>query len=378
MMKELFDPIQDKLISMVLFDPIEKDNLSKIDFRVFFEKTNKKKIQKEWKVGNQAFHKNLDFVVGITEAINLFDQGKYRQMFIQTTEEKIHLIKKQEKIKIRRTAEKIKTPSLLHNRKKRQCYQEGVPVPFLIRQGLMNQSGQIQAKQQFKFRQINRFLELVLPFFEDQLKQGKKRISCLDIGCGKAYLTFALYDQIAQMGFDSIEFIGIDRKEEVIKNNQNLARDLGFHHLQFVCTNIAEYSRNHPIDVVIALHACDIATDEAIALGINQQAQALFLAPCCHQNLLHQIKNQHMHAFLKYGILKERFSALLTDALRAGHLEQLGYQVEIIEFVDREDSLKNLMIRAVKQVNPKERSIEKELLELKKLFQVHPWLDQKS
>jgi len=188
------------------------------------------------------------------------------------------------------------------------------------------------------------------------------------------------YPQVAKTGllkkldFKEIKFIGLDLKSDVVISNQQIAKRLQLEGLEFLNINADDYRSNMPIDLVIALHACDCATDIAIKLATKWQTKILFLAPCCHQYLNKQIKCEEFQSLLKYGIFKERFSALLTDALRVSHLEDRGYNCDVIEFVDREDSLKNVLIKAIYSEN-KNRAKNTKSENLKNLFHIKPWLD---
>ncbi len=238
-------------------------------------------------------------------------------------------------------------PLLEHNRKKAYILPEGEPQEFLIALGVMNKEGRVYREKYDKFKQINRFLEIVLELLP---KETDRPLCIVDFGCGKAYLTFALYSVLKTRG---VQMIGIDRKEKVMQECNALAARLGYQGqshqgLTFVCGDIAAFKRDEPVDLVLALHACDTATDAAIAQACRLQARAICVAPCCQHELLHQIKKEALPLVLKHGLLRERFSALVTDALRSEILEQLGYKTDLVEFIDPEHTPKNLLIRAVR------------------------------
>lgn len=367
---EIFLNVKDQFISAVLSTPEDDPSLPKIKFQIFHTK-NGSFIQKNFMVSNQAFHENYPLHEGFVMIEQEF-KNHYRQLHIKLVDEEIQYIKNGKKIKKIIFKNKQNSLNIFHNRKKNCHYSEGEIIPFLVETDVMSSDGKVKAKMQSKFRQINKFLEIVEKTFVDIFKT-KTSIHLVDIGCGKAYLTFALYDLLKKIGFEEIILLGIDQKVDVMKKNEEIAKKLGMTGLSFVAIDANCYQSAKKIDGVVALHACDNATDMAIRLALKWQAKAIFLAPCCHQYLLKQIDNDEFKPLLKYGILKERFSALLTDALRANYLENAGYTVDLIEFVDREDSLKNILIRAVLPSHPK-KSLE-ERTSLKKMFKITPWLD---
>ena len=244
------------------------------------------------------------------------------------------------------------------NRSKNYIIKEGTKVPFLQALGVMTDAGKVVATKYDKFRQINRFLETLDDVLPAVLQERKGQeggaaslaqpLQVLDFGSGKSYLTFAV-----QYFFESVKNIpcqitGVDLKEDVVKNCADLARRLDIKNLDFVCGDIAAYKGINP-DIVITLHACDTATDYALHYAIQKKAKAILSVPCCQKEINLQLKkdsNKDLAPLLKYGILRERFSALMTDAVRAELLEERGYSVQLLEFIDMEGTPKNLMIRA--------------------------------
>jgi len=242
-----------------------------------------------------------------------------------------------------------------HNRKKNYCLPEGEPVPFLVELGVMTAQGKVVAAKYDKFRQINRYLE----FVEDIVPSlpSDRELSIIDFGCGKSYLTFALYYYLHEVkGFD-VRITGLDLKEDVIRNCGELAKRFGYEKLQFLHGDIASYEGDENasgknkmhVDMVVTLHACDTATDYALEKAIKWGARVIFCVPCCQHELNKQISCEELAPILKYGLLKERISALLTDGLRANMLEEAGYRTQILEFIDMEHTPKNILIRAVRQ-----------------------------
>ena len=236
--------------------------------------------------------------------------------------------------------------NMSHDRKKKYVLEEGVPVPFLQDLGVMTQDGKIVHAKFDKFRQINRFLE----FIEDILPalSREREITILDFGCGKSYLTFAMYYYLKELKGYDVNIIGLDLKEDVIKKCNGLAQKYGYDKLHFLHGDIADYEGLQKVDMVVTLHACDKATDYALAKAVEWDAQVILSVPCCQHELNSQIHNELLEPVLKYGILKERISALLTDGIRAELLEAKGYSTQILEFIDMEHTPKNLLIRAVK------------------------------
>ena len=232
-----------------------------------------------------------------------------------------------------------------HNRKKQYILEEGTMVPFLRDLGVMTEEGKIVRTKFDKFRQINRFLE----FIEDilpQLDKGRE-VTILDFGCGKSYLTFAMYYYLHELKQYDIRIIGLDLKTEVIRHCNELSKKYGYEKLTFLEGDIADYEGVDRVDMVVTLHACDTATDYALAKAVGWHAKVILSVPCCQHEINGQIANDVLKPILKHGLLKERFSAIVTDALRAEYLEREGYEVQVLEFIDMEHTPKNILIRAI-------------------------------
>ena len=249
------------------------------------------------------------------------------------------------------------------NHRKNYLLPEGKPVPFLVLLGIMNDEGKVISSRYDKFRQINRFLEFIddiLPEFEDKTKAGEP-IRIADFGCGKSYLTFAVHYFLTQVRHINCEIEGLDLKEEVIKYCNDMAQKLNLKGLIFHTGNIADYSGAHSPDIVITLHACDTATDYALQYAIERGARAILSVPCCQHQINTQLQTRgkaggatgevpaEFEPLLKWGIIREKFSSLVTDALRGEWLEQQGYKVQMLEFIDMEHTPKNILIRAIKK-----------------------------
>lgn len=252
--------------------------------------------------------------------------------------------------------------ALSHNRKKEYILPSDKPVPFLVDLGVQTKEGKVVKAKYDKFRQINRFLE----FIRDILPQlpRERRISVLDFGCGKSYLTFAMYYYLKVMNGLDVEIIGLDLKEEVIEKCNALKEQYGYDDLQFLVGDISQYEGKTEVDMVVTLHACDTATDYALAKAVKWNAKVILSVPCCQHELNRQISCQTLQPVLKHGLLKERMSAVLTDGIRAALLERAGYEVQILEFIDMEHTPKNILLRCVKnaRMRPKKDENVEEML----------------
>ena len=255
---------------------------------------------------------------------------------------------------------------ILPAKKKNYLLPEGRPVPFLVLLGIMNDEGKVISSRYDKFRQINRFLEFIddiLPEFTDKTTSGKP-LRIADFGCGKSYLTFAVHYYLTEIRHIPCEIEGLDLKKEVITYCNDMAKKLGLQNLIFHTGNIADYSGQHNPDIVITLHACDTATDYALKYAVERGARAILSVPCCQHQINTQLQKQdkataseippEFTALLKWGIIREKFSSLVTDALRGEWLEQQDYKVQMLEFIDMEHTPKNILIRAVKKSTGKD------------------------
>ncbi len=374
MMNELKQVLQEQLnidfLSATLSNPRQKDGATKIKVRPLL-KDNKLIFQLESFAGNQAFHKNAE----ANEAVELIlsHMENMKQMQLETrTEIYTILVSKKGKVTIKKKLQKCQKEAadLSHNRKKKYVLEEGTLVPFLRDLGVMTEEGKIVHSRFDKFKQINRFLE----FIEDilpQLDKGRE-LTILDFGCGKSYLTFAMYYYLHELKEYDIRIIGLDLKKDVIRHCNELAEKYGYEKLKFLEGNIADYTGVDKVDMVVTLHACDTATDFALAKAVGWDAKVILSVPCCQHELNRQIENETLAPVLKYGLIKERMAALITDALRAEYLEREGYEAQILEFIDMEHTPKNILIRAVKTGKKKENG---EALEAcKKALHLDPML----
>ena len=295
-----------------------------------------------------AFHENVEEKKACE--ILLEYMGNMRQMQMETQRaDYTVLVSKKGKVTIKSKIKKggKKKIDMSHDRKKKYVLEEGVPVPFLQDLGVMTQDGKIVRAKSDKFRQINRFLE----FIEDilpELDKGRE-LTILDFGCGKSYLTFAMYYYLHELKEYDIRIIGLDLKKEVIRHCNELSEKYGYEKLRFLEGDIADYTGVNKVDMVVTLHACDTATDYALAKAVGWDAKVILSVPCCQHELNRQIRNEILEPVLRYGLLKERMAALITDGLRAQYLEREGYEAQILEFIDMEHTPKNILIRAVKR-----------------------------
>ncbi len=236
--------------------------------------------------------------------------------------------------------------SLEHNRSKKYLLSEGTPVPFLVDLGVMTKEGKVVNSRYDKFRQINRYLEFVEDIC-DKLDTSKP-VTIIDFGCGKSYLTFALYYYLVELKKIKARIIGLDLKSDVIAECNRLRKKYRYEHLQFIEGDIESFEGVDHVDMVITLHACDTATDYAIYKAIKWGADVIMAVPCCQHELNRLKQHSSLSAVSKYGILKERMSAIFTDAMRANIMTKMGYETQILEFIDMEHTPKNLLIRGVK------------------------------
>lgn len=335
---------------------------------------NELKYQFEYIYDKNVEHKNLNKIDSINEIDNLL-KTYFKQALINTLESDYHiLVSKSGVAKINKKSATKKFEEISHNRKKKYILNEGEVTSFLVELGIMTAGGKVINSKYDKFKQINRYLELVsdcIPYLDKN-----KTIRIIDFGCGKAYLTFALYDfLVLKMGYN-VEIVGLDLKENVIKFCSNLAKKLNYDDLRFVQGDIKGFNEFENVDMVISLHACNTATDDALATAVNWGAKVILAVPCCQHELLKKIKNKKMVPLLKYGIIKEKLSSLLTDSLRANVLEIMGYRTQVLEFIDMEHTPKNIMIRAFFEDISNVDKVVEEYKEFKKEWQISPYIEE--
>lgn len=342
----LEDYLNEKLVQMILSNPRSKDGAKKIQIRPMLLKGVLIFQASEYK-NNQVFHHNLTGEEVPERVAEWMEQ--MRQLEVEHQQGKVHaLVSKKGKVTVKTSKHACtkKQVDLSHNRAKKYILDPEVKVPFLVDLGVQTKEGKIVNSRYDKFRQINRFLE----FIEDILPAlpRDREVVILDFGCGKSYLTFAMYYYLHELKKYDIRIVGLDLKTEVIAHCNQLKEAYGYEKLTFLAGDIADYEGVDQVDMVVTLHACDTATDYALDKAIRWGAKVILSVPCCQHEVNGQIENEWLQPVLKYGLLKERMSALITDAIRANLLEEAGYQVQILEFIDMEHTPKNILIRGVK------------------------------
>ncbi len=331
------------------------------------------KGKKVWQMSlytdKQAFQENLKTLSELKNRIQELFETKYKQLNFFGSEEDIEMkVSKKGKLFVStRKHSLINIQAEEHNRTKNRLLPENEKIPPLIDMGVMTKDGKIIHSQMDKFRQINKFLEMV----DDTLKNWtKSTITVIDFGCGKSYLTFVLYYYLTAIKKLNAKVIGLDLKEEVIEKCNIVAEKYGYKNLSFQIGDINGFKPTEEIDMVVSLHACDTATDYALYNAITWNVPIILSVPCCQHEINAQIKNA-WPIMTKYGLIKERFSALLTDAIRANLLESEGYSVQVMEFIPMEHTAKNVLIRAIKKGK---KTPSKEVQDLCKQFGINPTL----
>lgn len=366
----IFDKIQNGVIS----NPVKKGE--GIPNKVKLERIklkDKEYIQFSTFVDNKNIHENIAEADALEKILSVMQNG-FKQAVIKGNNCATVLMNKKQEFKITGVKENVDFcySAKEHNSTKNYILQNGVYVDWMYKLGLMDKDGNIHSHKQKKFRQINKFLEML----SDVEAQIPENSVIVDMGCGKSYLTFAMYHYFNIIKNKNIKIMGYDLKKDVVDYCNKLTKDFEFKNLRFYAQDIAEVDNDDKkISMIITLHACDIATDIAMYHGIRWNCKAIMSVPCCQHELMGQIKNETMDIMLKHGILKERFSALLTDSIRAEILEIAGYKTSVMEFIDMEHTPKNIMIRAVKRDNAKvDNNRVKKLEELIKAYNVNPYL----
>ena len=317
----------------------------------------------------QVFHKNVDEKEMERVCVaSLNDNFLQLNVWAVSSEAQIKLTRKRKvlfdvkKADNKRMAEEVKT----NNRKKNYILEEGRVIEPLTDMGVFTKEGKIVNSMYDKYKQINRFIEII----DDELKKKIiTHLNIIDFGCGKSYLTFIVYYYLTAIKKIKVNMIGLDLKEDVIKKCNKAAEKYGYENLSFELGDINGYNAPFKVDMVITLHACDMATDFALYNAINWGANYIFSVPCCQHELNSQIKSEKFSLMTRYGIIKERFSALVTDAIRGNLLEYMGYNVNLLEFVDLSHTPKNILIRAVKNPDKKEDVKKKAMDEVRKMME---------
>lgn len=330
-------------------------------------------IQFEYQYERVMKHKNLQRDEAMQELVALLDSFRQGQFQLKFSDVQFQLSKKF-KVTFKERQTTAKQVQLTHNREKQYVLPLHEPVPFLIRLGVQSEDGNVKRQKYDKFKQINRFLE----FIEDSIKHlpTDRTIRILDFGSGKSYLTFALYHFLHEMKGYDVHITGLDLKKEVIEECAGIARDLGYERLEFLVGDINEYEGESAVDMVVTLHACDVATDMALARAVRWGAQVILSVPCCQKELNRQLDAKPLDVMLQHGLIKERFASLVTDSIRAELLGFVGYEAQLLEFIDMEHTPKNILIRAF--LTNREASAEERAryMAFKSLLGADPFLER--
>lgn len=308
----------------------------------------KSEHQLQWtaRVGTQETHENLSVRASLLRVAQLFPQV-FREANLLTTASDFQFRSRDgASVKATEKAAQRTPPPVTHNRKKQYLIPEDHPCPFLEAIGVMTAEGRVRASMSHKFHQINRFLELVHDIIPDLPPDGQLRV--VDFGSGKSYLTFALHHLLVNVQQREVRILAIDQNADVIETCRGLCERLQLDGIEFAAQPISAVEQTEPVHLAVALHACDGATDQALAQAVRWQSDVILAVPCCQHEVAKSIQSEPLDLLLRHGILKERFAALATDALRAAALESAGYRTQIIEFIDLDHTPKNLLIRAVK------------------------------
>lgn len=340
-------------VKAVFSKPVSKsvETASRIEIRPVVI-SEQKRLQRTQRIGNQEHHDNFSPEQAVEQLAGLVPQN-FRDAFFRSQTEECTLrtsrkgIGRIDRKPIKPTdGESPQNVSLDHNRSKAYLISEGVPVPFLVETGIMTSAGKVRSKHFRKFRQINRYLE----FIADAIKKipNHETLHIVDFGCGKSYLTFATEYLLTSVLKRPCQLVGLDLRKDVVATSQKIAQELKLQNVAFQQTSIDRYDTDRPVHVAISLHACDTASDDALAAAISWKADAILAAPCCHHELAFGLSRQVVPLISQHGILHERYAAMATDALRAKLLEACGYETQVIEFIEMEHTPRNLMIRAIR------------------------------
>ena len=376
---------EDKLIKIVFSDK-QNGDFNKAIIKPIVLKSGKN-IQIESFKDNKAFHKNID-LNNLEELENILKEyiENFKQILLQIEASDISFIRKKDNFTKKEKQSNLVKSSNEHNKKKQYILNEGDKIDFLIELGLMSVDGKILKASYNKFKQINKYLEFIDDVIEE-LKTKKlitNHINVLDFGCGKSYLTFALYYYLKNYRKDlSFSIVGLNLKKDVIEFCNKLAQKLNYENLEFLNGNIKDYDRAKEVDLVFSLHACNNATDYSLEKALSLNAKAILAVPCCHHEFFEKIqknKNSKFYNTLKImadnGVVLDKFATLATDSFRSLALELCGYKTKMIEFIDMEHTPKNILIKAIKS---KSSNLKEKLIEynkLKEFLGIQPLLEE--
>ena len=382
---ELIKNIQEDKLIKIVFSDRKSGDFNKVIIKPIILKSTKN-IQIESFKDNKAFHKNIDLnnLQELEDSLKEYIDN-FKQILLQIEGSDISFIRKKESFSRKEKESNLVKSSNEHNKKKQYILNEGDKIDFLIELGLMSVEGKILKSSFNKFKQINKYLEFIDDVIEE-LKAKKlitNHINVLDFGCGKSYLTFALYYYLKNYRKDlTFSIVGLDLKKDVIEFCNKLAKKLNYENLEFLNGNIKDYDKSKEVDLVFSLHACNNATDYSLEKALSLDAKAILAVPCCHHEFFEKIqknKNSEFYNTLKImadnGVVLDKFATLATDSFRSLSLELCGYKTKMIEFIDMEHTPKNILIKAIKSKssNLKEKLVEynklKEFLGIKPLLE---------
>ena len=355
----------DDIIKIVVSNKLNKDvEYNKITF-LLKDNTKKQYYQIEKYTDKQVFHENINKEELESKLLEMVSNN-YKQLsaWSETTTYDLKISKKGKIFLGKKKGDNAKLANKSHNREKNYILKEGMIIQPLIDLGVFTKDGKVVNSKYDKYKQINRFIEMV----DDEIKKtDQEELTILDFGCGKSYLTFVLYYYFVEIKKIKVNMIGLDLKADVIKKCNEIAKKYNYENLKFELGDINGYKYTNNVDMVITLHACDTATDYALYNAIKWNAKMIFSVPCCQHEFNAQMESDNLSLLTKYGIVKERVAALMTDAVRANLLEAVGYKTQLLEFIDISHSPKNILIRASKSKVSKDKK-EKALLEVDNLI----------
>ena len=371
--KAIKEIAEQEVIKVVISNKLNKEiEYNKINI-ILKEKNNKEYYQIEKFTDKQVFHENIEKDKLEEKMFKLMVSYKNLAAWSKTNSFDLKISKKGKVFLGKKKGDNLKLVNKSHNKEKNYILKEGMQIQPLIDLGVFTKEGKVVKSMYDKYKQINRFVEII----DDEIKKNDyKELTILDFGCGKSYLTFVLYYYFVEIKKINVKMIGLDLKKDVINKCNDIAKRYGYDNLTFELGDINGFKYNNKVDMVITLHACDTATDYALYNAIKWNSKMIFSVPCCQHELNAQMKSDSLSILTKYGIVKERVAALMTDASRANLLEVVGYKTQLLEFIDISHSPKNILIRASKGNVSKDKR-EKSLSEVKALvdeFNFNPTL----
>lgn len=375
LIKSIKEIVNEEIIKVAISNKLNKEvEYNKINVVLKINNKGKKYYQIEKFTDKQVFHENIEFNNLEKELIKLVNNN-YKQLSAWSNDKTFDLkISKKGKVFLgKKKSDNKNISNKSHNKEKNYILKEGMIIEPLIDLGVFTKEGKVINSKYDKYKQINRFIEII----DDEIKKKDyKELTILDFGCGKSYLTFVLYYYFVEIKNIDVKMIGLDLKEDVIKKCNEIAKRYKYDNLHFELGDINGYKYENNVDMVITLHACDTATDYALYNAIKWNAKMIFSVPCCQHEFNSQIEPETLSIFSKYGIIQERVSALMTDAVRGNLLEAVGYKTQLLEFIDIAHSPKNILIRASKgkiSLEKREKALN-EVNALIKEFKFNPTL----